>query len=79
MDKIKQQYQQIDELHKRIHRVFVQTQDGKELLDMWKDHVLMSPVHLLGSDPYQLGLAEGRKEFIRELITSIKQAEAKND
>lgn len=68
-------YKQVDEYNRMLHRVFKQTEDGKKLLALWQDDLLMEPGNTEGIDPYQLGRVEGRKEFVRVILRSIQQAE----
>lgn len=72
----KRVYEDLNEYHKRIHRVF-STDDGRDLLEVWRDHLMMEPNDSMGKDLFALGLAEGRKAFIRDLILAMKQAEAR--
>lgn len=72
----KKAYQEVDEYSKRIHRVF-NTEDGRMLLDVWTDYLMMEPSDSIGKDLYSLGLSDGRKKFIRDLIIATKQAEAR--
>lgn len=73
---IQKAYQQVNEYQKRVHRVF-STDDGKELLRLWKQHILMEPINNLGADLFNLGRAEGRNQFVRDLITAMNMAEGK--
>lgn len=70
-------YEQANDYQKRLHRVFTQTEDGKELMVIWENSLKMTEAHFLGADLYALGRAEGRKEFVREIILAMKQAEGK--
>jgi len=58
-----------------IHRVFSQTIEGAELLEVWKKSVLMLPADSPRSDLYSLGKHEGFNEHIRLLIRTINQVE----
>lgn len=64
-----------DEYQKLLHRVFVESKQGAELLSMWKDLLVVTDGHAFGKDPYDLGRTEGRKEFVREILLLSKQAE----
>ena len=68
-------YEQAGDYQKRLHRVFSQTEDGKELMIIWENALKMTESHVLGSDLYSLGRTEGRKEFVREIMLAMKQAE----
>lgn len=58
-----------------LHKVFVQNQDGAELLSKWKDSLIMTPTLAAESTAFEAGLNEGEKRFIRNLITSIQSVE----
>lgn len=75
---IQKAHYQLSEYQKRVHRVF-DSDDGRELLDLWKHHMLMEPINNMGSDLFNLGRAEGRNQFVRDLLTAIKMAEGKYD
>lgn len=65
-------YNRIDYL---IHKVFQQTEEGRELLEIWTDEALMRPTAEAGIDMVSVGLNEGRKQFIRNIIMTIKKVE----
>ena len=67
--------EQSNDYQKRLHRVFRQSEDGKELLKIWEAALTMSEGHMFGQDLYNLGRMEGRKEVVREIILQSKQAE----
>ncbi len=60
-----------------IHRVFEQHGPGKELLEIWKETLIMSPTVTDHSTQFQAGIAEGKKEFIRNIYLTIKSIEGK--
>ena len=68
-----EQLQKIDYL---IHKVFKQSEDGEELLDIFLESLIMTPTVIPGMDQFTAGINEGKKEFIRNLITTIKTVEA---
>lgn len=57
------------------HRVFAQTEAGRELLEIWKQSVLMIPSDQFGMEPFNLGKHEGYNEHIRGIIRIINQVE----
>lgn len=69
------QLEQANDYQKLLHRVFVQSEDGKKLIDIWRHTALMTEGYFQGKDAYDLGRTEGRKEFVRELLIQSKQAE----
>lgn len=60
-----------------IHQVFQQNKQGKELLEIWKDALIMRPTVTPNSTAFQVGIAEGNKEFIRNIYLTIKNVENK--
>ncbi len=58
-----------------LHKVFVQTEAGVELLNKWRDSLIMTPTLSAESTQFEAGLNEGEKRFIRNLITSIQSVE----
>lgn len=58
-----------------IHKVFAQTEEGKELLELWKDALIFSPGAEPGIDSIDVGMREGTKRFIRNIILTIKKVE----
>lgn len=61
-----------------LHRVFVQNEDGAELLALWRDSLIMTPTLDGESTSFSAGLNEGEKRFIRNLIVQLQSVE-KND
>lgn len=51
-----------------IHRAFRQNEAGAELIDLWKDRLLMNPVANAGDDLLQIGINEGINRFVRSII-----------
>ena len=59
-----------------IHQVFKQNEAGAELLSMWvQDALIMAPTARPGDDLLAIGLEEGKKEFIRKVLLTIKKVE----
>jgi len=59
-----------------LHRVFIQNKDGAELLEKWKNDLLMIPTILPESSQFSAGLTEGGKMFVRNIITQIQSVES---
>jgi len=66
-----------NELEQLIHQVFEQNPQGKQLLSIWKEALIMSPTVTPNSTQFQAGIAEGNKEFIRNIYLTIKSVEGK--
>ncbi|MCP4090275.1 MAG: hypothetical protein GY746_10835 [Gammaproteobacteria bacterium] len=60
-----------------MHRIFQQTDAGRDLLEEFKDSLMKVPADNKGPDPFYLGMEEGRKQFIRNIILTIEQIEGK--
>lgn len=58
-----------------IHRVFAQSDEGKELLSIWKDSLIMSATADEGMDMIGVGMREGQKRMIRAIVFTIKRVE----
>lgn len=58
-----------------IHRVFQQNEDGQELLSIWKETLIMSVGADEGMDLVGIGIKEGYKRMIRNIILTIKRVE----
>jgi hypothetical protein len=58
-----------------IHRTFAQTDAGKELLELWTESLLISPGANPGMDNIEIGMREGQKQFIRNIILTIRKVE----
>ena len=61
--------------HELVHRVFVQSEAGAQLLEELKEQVLMTPSIQPQYSQYESALIEGRKELVRGFINSIKSVE----
>lgn len=64
--------QKLDHL---IHRVFMQSEEGRELLGIWEDTLIMSSGADEGMDLIGVGIREGYKRFIRNIKLTIKRVE----
>ena len=68
------------EIHNRmdylIHQVFEQNKAGKELLSLWKDALLLNPVVTPNETQFGAGIEQGKKDFIRLILLTIKKVEA---
>lgn len=71
-DAQKEQFNKLDYL---IHRTFAQTDAGKELLTLWEDALLLNSTAQPGDDLLQIGINEGQKTFIRNIILTIRKVE----
>ncbi len=71
--KEKERFDKIDYL---IHQVFEQSKAGKELLNIWHDAIIMSPTVTPNSTQFGAGIEEGKKEFIRSILLTVKKVEA---
>jgi hypothetical protein len=60
-----------------IHKVFAQSDEGKELLEIWKESLIMSSTADEGQDMITIGINEGMKRFIRGVILTIRRVEGK--
>lgn len=76
ISKLKQKmHESGNEYQKLLHQVFIESEHGAKLLDIWLDAALMTEGHFNGKESYDLGRMEGRKEFVREILLQSKQAE----
>lgn len=64
-----------DESAVLLHRVFVQTPEGVQLLEKWKNDLVMMPSILPESTQFGAGLTEGAKMFVRNIITQVQSVE----
>jgi hypothetical protein len=58
-----------------IHQVFAQSDSGIELLKLWKESLVMLPTAMGGMDSVTIGINEGRKTFIRDILLTIERVE----
>lgn len=68
-----------DENAELLHRVFVQNENGVELLDKWRNDLMMIPSILPESSQFGAGLTEGGKMFVRNIISLINSVENSNE
>lgn len=64
-----------DKLDNLIHRTFAQNESGVELLSLWSDTLMMMPTAQGNMDSIQIGINEGIKQFIRNIILTVKKVE----
>lgn len=67
-------WNKVDQL---IHAVFEQNPQGKELLETWREALIMTPTVTANSTQFQAGIEEGKKEMIRNICLTIKMVEGK--
>lgn len=70
-----EQKAQFDKLDYLIHKTFAQTEDGRELLKLWEDALLLNSTAQPGDDLLSIGINEGQKTFIRNIILTIRKVE----
>ncbi len=58
-----------------IHKTFAQSDSGSELLEVWKESLIMASTAEEGSDLVSIGIKEGMNRFIRGIILTIKRVE----
>lgn len=58
-----------------IHAVFEQNEQGKELITIWKEALIMQPTVEPGIDQFDAGIREGQKRFIRGILLTINRVE----
>lgn len=64
-----------DKLDYLIHQTFAQNQSGAELLSLWSNTLMMMPTAQSNMDLIQIGINEGIKQFIRNIILTVKKVE----
>jgi len=71
-DDLKAKHDQLDYL---VHKVFKQSPNGKKLLSIWEEILIMTP----GAEPdmcmIEVGIKEGYKRFIRNIKLTINRVE----
>lgn len=65
-----------EKIENLVHQVFEQNPQGKELLSIWKEALIMNPTVTPNSTAFQAGIAEGNKEFIRNIYLTVKKVES---
>ena len=71
-----QQKEQFNKYNQLVHQVFEQNPQGKELLKIWKEALIMTATVTPSSTAHQCGIEEGKKEFTRNILLIIKSVEA---
>ena len=59
-----------------VYHVF-SSPEGKKLLDKWTQVLINQPTARAGDDLLAIGIAEGYKNLIRQIIQSVQQHEEK--
>lgn len=72
----KKQMGELQKYRELIHRTFEQTESGQELLTQWTEVMIMTPSIHANSTQFEAGIMEGKKQFVRDIITMIKSVEA---
>lgn len=72
---IKEQELQGNRIDYLVHKVFEQSEEGKELLAIWHDSLILVPTADDGMDSVAIGIREGMKRFIRGIILTIRRVE----
>ena len=62
-----------------VHRVFAQTEEGRELMDIWTESLLMAPVANPNSTQIEIGIQEGMNQVTRTIINICKTVEAETN
>lgn len=76
IDQPQQENQDLPKIDYLTHKVFKQTEAGRELLEYWIEHgLIMMPVVIPGQPAEAHGINEGKQEFIRDIINKIKRVE----
>jgi len=68
-----------DKINGLIHRVFIQNEDGKKLLEYWVNEFVLSPSIQPQFTQFEAGLTEGGKNFVRRILLAIHKAEHRED
>lgn len=68
----REKWEKLDHL---IHKAFVQNEHGAELLEMWKQALIMVPTVTESATQFQAGMREGEKTFIRNILLTIEKIE----
>jgi len=58
-----------------LHQVFVQNEQGRKLIETWKDTLINTPSFDGNSSQFDAGLNEGEKRFVRNILLLLKQVE----
>ena len=69
-----------DKRHDRLDHLIYETfstKQGKELLEIWSDALVMVPVAQPGMDMLGVGIEQGKRDFIRLIKLTLKRRELK--
>lgn len=69
----------VDHYSNLVHRVFAQSDAGRELLAIWKESLLMTPVANPSSTKIEIGIQEGMNQVTRTIINICKSVEAETN
>ena len=58
-----------------IHKVFAQNESGVELLKLWEKALILEPTARPGDDLLTVGINEGTKNFIRNILITVNKVE----
>lgn len=58
-----------------IHKIFAQNEDGEFVLNHWKKTLMFTPTATENADLVEIGMSEGMKSFIREILITIERVE----
>lgn len=72
LDQQKTDGEKLDQL---IHQVFSQNTAGAELLDIWVGTLVMTPTAQPGMDSIDIGIHEGIKTFVRNILLTVSKVE----
>jgi len=62
-----------DRLDFLIHAVFSQNKKGAELLEKWKESLIMVSTAEPNMDLIEVGIREGQKRFIKSILLTVKR------
>lgn len=66
---------QAERLDYLIHKVFEQSEEGRELINIWRESLILTATADDGMDAVAIGIREGMKRFIRGIILTIRRVE----
>ena len=75
----KENARKVDHYSHLVHRVFAQTDAGRELMDIWTESLLMAPVAKANSTQIEIGIQEGMNQVTRTIINICKSVEAETN
>ena len=79
LEQAKETLQKLEKDSILIHQVFAQNPLGRELLEKWKQQLIMMPTVQPESTHYEVGINEGIKQFVRNLILQIDKIETSGE